>query len=167
MVINFRAYIGNKQPNMKFSYGQYGNIDDYNVPLNGDQMANYIWGIAADNQSNIIHAGPLSDEASVAKYGRIGAVAAYGDVKNTALLTSRVRAELNQVKTPDPEIHFTTNARAYPLGQWGLGDTVQVTIIDGPINSDSQRRIVGIDVLVNETGNENIRAITNKPRDDQ
>jgi hypothetical protein len=167
MVLNFRQYIGNKQPNMKFTYGPYGNIDDYNAPLDGDGMANYIWGIAADNDSLIIHAGPISDEASVGKYGRIAAVAAYGDVKNVNLLTTRVRGELAQVKTPDPEIHFSTNDKAYPLGQYGLGDTVQVQIIDGPINTDSPRRIVGIDVLVQVSGEETIQVITNKPRDDQ
>jgi len=167
MQFNFKQYIGNKQSGMKFTYGEHGNIDDYNAPLDGDAMANYLWGIAADNQSLIIHAGPISDEASVAKYGRIAALAAYGDVKNVNLLTSRIRGEITQVKTPDPEIHFFTNNKAYPLGRYAIGDTVAVQIKDGPNNVDTLRRIVGIDVQVNLTGDENIRVITNKPREDQ
>jgi hypothetical protein len=162
MVFNFKTTIGNSQ-GMKFVYGEFGNIEDYNAPLDGEQMANYLQGVSADNDYNILHQ-EASDEASIAEYGRIEAVAAYGDVKNKNLLLSRLVNEINQVKTPDPEIHFTTNDRAYPLGQYGIGDTVQVKIVDGITNVDTTRHIVGIDVTVHVTGHENVRVITNKPR---
>jgi hypothetical protein len=162
-VLNFRTSIGNTKSNMVFTYGEFGNIEDYDAPEDGDAMANFLQGVAADNQSLIIHA-EQSDEASIAEFGRIEAVAAYGDVKNKNLLMSRLRQELVQVKTPDPELHFTTNDRAYPLGQYGIGDTVTVKISDGAVSVDTTRRIVGLDVDVHLTGKEKIRAITNKPR---
>jgi hypothetical protein len=164
--LNFQSYIGNKQPQMTFTYGVYGNIEDYNAPLDGDAMANYLQGVAADNQSLIIHA-EQSDNASIVQSGRIDGVAGFGDVKSVSLLNQRLRQQLNQVKTADPELHFYANDRAYPLGQYGVGDTVHVKIRDGVVNVDTDRRIVGIDVEVHLSGKERIRIITNKPRADQ
>lgn len=165
-VLNFESYIGNKQPNMVFSYGTYGNIEDYNAPLDGDAMANYLQGIAADNSNLIIHA-EQSDAASITASGRIDGVAAFADVKTTSLLQQRLKQQLQQVKTADPELNFWVNERAYPLGQYGIGDVVTVQIKDGATNVNTLRRIVGLDCEVHQTGKERIRIITNKPRDDQ
>lgn len=170
MVFNFKSYIGNKQPQLVFKYHrdrpEANSIKDYDAPLDGEQMANFLQGVAADNNNLILH-GDQSDTASIAEYGKIEGVAAYGDVKNINLLNTRLRQELVQVKTPDPEIHVQPNDRAYPLGQYGLGDTVTIDIQDGIISSYSQRRIVGLKVKVHLTGAEDITLVTNKPRDDQ
>lgn len=166
LVFNFKKYIGNKQPNITFSYGEFGNIEDFDAPLDGEQMANAITGVAADNNFQILHT-ELTDTTSINTYGRIAAVAAYGDVKNVNLLTTRIREELIQVATPDPEIHLLLNDKAYPLGQYGLGDTVTIVIKTGSINVNSQRRIVATDIKVHTTGKETIRLITNKPKDTQ
>lgn len=166
MVFNFKSYIGNKQPQLVFTYGEFGNLEDYDAPLDGDQMANFLQGIAANTDNTILHADQ-SDQASINEYGRIMGTAAYGDVKNINLLNSRLRQELAQVKTPDPELHLVPNDRAYPLGQYKIGDTVSAKITDGIISVDSARRLVGDDIKVGLTGKEDIRLVTNKPRDDQ
>jgi hypothetical protein len=59
------------------------------------------------------------------------------------------------------------NQRAYPLGQYGLGDAVRVRIVNNVINFDQQRRIVQIKVDVNGTGKETIVLTTNYPRPEQ
>jgi hypothetical protein len=170
MVFNFKNYIGNKQPQLVFSYlrdhPERNNLEDYDAPLDGNQMANFLQGIAADNQNIIIHA-EQSDQASINDNGKIMGVAAYGDVKNINLLNARLKQELTQVKTPDPELHLVPNDRGYPLGQYGIGDTVSAKISDGIISVDSLRRVVDIDIKVHVSGNEDIRLITNKPRDGQ
>lgn len=169
MVFNFRSYIGNRQPQLVFSYHrnhpERNNLEDYDAPLDGDQMANTLIGIAADNNSSILHA-EQSDQASVQEYGKIMGIAAYGDVKNINLLNSRLRAEIAQVKNGDPELHLFPNERGYPLGQYGLGDTVTAKIDDGVIQVDSPRRVIGTDIKVHQTGKEDIRLITNKPKDE-
>lgn len=170
MVFNFKSYIGNKQPQLVFSYSrnqpERNNLDDYDAPLDGDQMANFLQGIAANTDNTILHADQ-SDQASIAEYGKIMGTAAYGDVKNINLLNSRLRQELAQVKTPNPELHLVPNDRAYPLGQYALGDTVTAKISDGIISVDSPRRVIGTNIKVHVTGAEDIRLITNKPKDDQ
>lgn len=165
LVFNYKKYIGNKQPNLKFFYGTFGQIENYEVPRDGDHMATYIVGIAADNQSNILKIEKQSE--SVNTYGKIMAVAPYSDVKNKNLLNTRVLEELRMVDHPDEEINITLNDRAYPLGQYGLGDVVTVEINDHIISVSQQRRIVGIFVTVHNTGKETIKLGTNKPREDQ
>ncbi len=161
---NFKQYIGNKQPNIVFEYSNWGSVSDYDAPLDGDRMSNDLTGVAADYGNQILHA-QKSDEASVAEYGRIAGVAAYIDVKNINALRSRLGEELRLTSKPDTELHVMLNDKAYPLGQYGLGDTVTVRIKDEIINVDQIRRVVGIDVFVDATGAENIRLITNKPKD--
>lgn len=165
-VLNFKSYIGNKQPELKFFYGEFGNIRDYDTPLDGEGMANFIQAVAADNDFNIIHA-EASDQASINEYGKIPVVAAYVDVKNTNLLISRSREELNLVKTPGAEVHLVLNNKAFPIGQWDVGDTVTVEIKDHVINVSEQRRIVGYEIDVEANMEETVRLITNKPRDTQ
>lgn len=164
LVFNFKQFIGNKQTDIVFEYSNYGSITDYNAPLNGDRMANDLTGVAADYGNQILHA-QKSDEASVAEYGRIQGVAAYIDVKNVNALRSRLTEELRLVSKPDSELHVILNDRAYPLGQYGLGDVVRIKVKDRIIDVNQLRRIVGIDVFVDGTGQESIRLITNKPKE--
>lgn len=164
LVFNFKQFIGNKQTDIVFEYSNYGSITDYNAPLNGDRMANDLTGVAADYGNQILHA-QKSDEASVAEYGRIQGVAAYIDVKNVNALRSRLTEELRLVSKPDSELHVILNDRAYPLGQYGLGDVVRIKVKDRIIDVNQLRRIVGIDVFVDGTGQETIRLITNKPKE--
>lgn len=160
LTFNFKQFIGNKRPDLVFEYSNYGSIEDYNIPLDGESMANDITGVAADYGSQILHA-TKSDSASIAKYGRIQGVAAYIDVKSINALASRLNEELRNVSTPDQEVQITLNDRAYPLGVYGVGDAVTLRIKHGIHNINSVRRIVGYDVKVHTTGKESIRLITN------
>lgn len=164
LVFNFKQFIGNKTTDVMFEYSNTGSVTDYNAPLNGDRMANDLTGVAADFGNQILHS-QKSDEASVSEYGRVQGVAAYIDVKNINALRSRLGEELRLVSKPDSELHVTLNDRAYPLGQYGLGDVVRIKVKDRIVNVDQLRRVVGIDVFVDGTGQETIRLITNKPKE--
>lgn len=166
MVFNYKKYIGNKQPELVFFYGEYGQIDDYDLPLDGESTVNELHGIAADNSFNILHKWQ-TDTASVGTYGKLQDVAAYGDVKNSNLLATRLLEELGLNSTPDAEIHVVLNDRAYPLGQYGVGDTVTIRVKDHAIDVDEPRRITTISCLVADNGNDMIKLITNKPRASQ
>lgn len=164
LVFNFKQFIGNKQTDVLFEYAEHGSITDYNAPLNGDRMANDLTGVAADFGNQILHS-QKADDASVQEYGRVQGVAAYIDVKNINALRSRLVEELRLTSKPDSELHVTLNDKAYPLGQYGLGDVVRIKVKDRIIDVDQLRRIVGIDVYVDGTGQETIRLITNKPKE--
>lgn len=164
---NFRTRLGSNKRELVFRYGTRGNIEDYDAPRSGKGMANYITAIAADNEANILHVDEM-DTASVGEYGKIWAPAAYADVKNINVLRTRVREELRYSKDPAPEIHaFVDPRKSYPLGQYVVGDTVTYDIQDHVISVREARRIVGIDVKVHTTGKEQVRHVTNIPRDGQ
>jgi len=64
LVFNFKQFLGTKQPNMMFEYGNYGSIEDYNVIIDGANMANDITGVAADYGIQILHSNKV-DDASI------------------------------------------------------------------------------------------------------
>ena len=164
MVFNFKQFLGNKQPNLTFNYGEFGNVLDYEIPRNGERMANALTGVAADFGNNILHV-EKTDTASISTYGKIAGVAAYIDVKNKNALTSRLTEELRLTSTPEAEVHLELNDKAYPLGQYNIGDIVTVYISDHVVTFNQPRRIVGINVTVTNNGSDSIRLITNKPKD--
>ena len=164
LVFNFKQFIGNRQPTLSFTYGEFGNVLDYNIPRNGERMANSLVGVAADFGNQILHV-ENTDNASVNIYGKIQGVAAYIDVKNTNALKSRLTEELRLISTPDSELQITLNDRAYPFGQYGLGDIVNVNIQDNVVSFNQQRRIVGINMSIANNGSENIVLMTNIPKE--
>lgn len=165
LIFNFQQFLGRKQPNLTFTYGEFGNILDYNVPRNGEKMANSLVGVAADIGNNIIHT-EQSDAVSIARYGKVQDVAAYIDVKNKNALQSRLVDELRLISVPDSEVHIVLNDRAYPYGQYKVGDIVNVDINDHVISfRNQQRRIVGINIAVANNGSDSIKLITNKPKE--
>lgn len=166
LAFRFMRRIGTNRPDLLFEYSNYGSIEDYDVPLWGNRMANALTGVAADNQYNIIKA-EATDQASITRYGKIADVAAYMDVKNKNALNARLNQEILLVSTPDAEMNFALNDRAYPLGEYQLGDTGRFKINDGVIQVDQMRRIVGIEVKVEQNGAESLVLQTNKPREGQ
>lgn len=164
LVFNFKQFIGNKQPTLSFTYGEFGNVLDYNLPRDGDRMANSLIGVAADFGNQILHIEE-NDNVSQGTYGKIQDVAAYIDVKNKNALRSRLTEELRLISVPDSELQLTLNDRAYPLGQIGIGDIVRVKIDDHVVSFDQQRRIVGINVSVSNNGSDKIVLMTNKPKE--
>lgn len=166
LVFNFKKYIGVKQPELVFEYSNYGSIVDYDVPLNGERMTNDLLGIAVDVENKILHFNKR-DEASVKNYLLMQDVAAFLDVKDKNALRARIIEELPFVAQPDSTINAVLNEKAYPLGQYDVGDTITLKIKDGIIDVNQQRRVVGISVEVHHTGTELITLQTNLPRDDQ
>lgn len=174
LVFNFEKFVGNDRHydvNFNFlkkpgNYPSNGNILDYNLPRLGQRMVNDLWGIATDNNGNILHK-EQSDQSSITEYGLMQGVAAYADVKDAGILNARTQAELPLVSTPDEtNVMITLNeSAAYPLGQWDVGDLVTINIQnDGVASFSDIRRVVGVTVSVRDTGREITVVQTNKPQ---
>lgn len=162
---SFKEYIGNKQTGITFEYGTQGNIVDYNSPRLGRRMVNDVWGIAADTDGKILHVNQR-DETSIQRYGLLQGADAFSDVKDLNFLKTRVNENLQFTKSPDDSpINVLLNEKAYPLGQYGIGDMVTVRVKDHVINYSQPRRIVGISVDLHNTGREMVTLQTNRPRD--
>lgn len=162
---SFKPYIGNKETGITFEYGTQGNIVDYNSPRLGKRMVNDMWGIAADNDGKILHANQR-DESSVQTYGLLQSASAFADVKDLNMLKTRINEQLQFVKTSnDSPINVVLNEKAYPLGQYDIGDMVTVKIKDHNIDYNQPRRIIGITVNLHNTGREITTIQTNRPRE--
>lgn len=162
---SFKEYIGNKQTGVTFEYGTQGNIVDYNSPRLGRRMVNDVWGIAADTDGKILHVNQR-DETSIQRYGLLQGADAFSDVKDMNFLKTRVNENLQFTKSPDDSpINVLLNEKAYPLGQYNIGDMVTVKVKDHVINYNQPRRIVGISVDLHNTGREMVTLQTNRPRD--
>ena len=166
LTFNFKKLIGQRVSGLTFIYGRVGtNIVDYNFPRLGERMANDLTGIAADNDGNILHA-TKTDSDSINAIGRIQDVKAYNDVKNQNLLDSRMANEIRLTVDPsESPITITLDEKAYPLGQFNLGDIIWVKVKDHVIDYEKERRVVGWTVNVHNTGKELIYVQTNRPLD--
>jgi hypothetical protein len=165
---NFETFLGNKHNDIIFQYARNskGNIVDYNLPRLGRRMVNDLWGIATDSSGKIYHI-EQKDTSSINTYGKLEDANAYADVKDSNFLRTRITQDLRFVKTSDDApINIVLDERAYPLGQYDIGDIVTVKVDDGVINYQKQRRVVGITVNLHNVGRELITVQTNSVRDE-
>lgn len=165
LVFNFKKDLGQNRPGLVFDFRTLGpgTLDDFDVPLNGDRMANHLIGTAADNNFQVLKVDQ-SDTASIAKYGQVDGIAAYKDVKNSSLLKQRVAEELRIVADPSSAIKLLAKPSVYPIGTFNLGDRVTVFIDHYGVQVNEVRQVVGYEVDVHLTGYEQIKLTTNIPR---
>lgn len=152
---NFLSFLGNNNnTKVNFTWGEHGNAVDFNWPRLGQQMANDLIGIATDVSGNVLHA-EQTDQASINTDGLIQSVAAYADIKDQATLNARVQAELPLISSPEfSPITFTLDEKAYPLGLYGIGDIVPVSVKHNFLTASATKRIIGISVSLGQAGRE-------------
>jgi hypothetical protein len=166
LVFNFKKLIGQRITGMTFNYKPVGqNIVDYNIPRLGQRQVNDLVGIAADDEGKVLHDFTSGrDETSIATYGLLQEAKAYSDVKSKNPLAARLKEESRLVSEPEESpINIILDEKAYPLGQFGLGDLMWVDIQDHIISYRKERRIVGFTVNLHNTGREMITVQTNRP----
>lgn len=163
---NFKKFLGDKDTGITFRYGPQGNVVDYNFPRLGERVVNNLWGICADDEGKIYHY-LAADNTLSDRYGLLEDAMALSDVKSTALLQTRAKEQLRLVKDPSSNpISVVLNEKSRELGNFGVGDIVNVEIEDHNIDFSEPRRIIGITTTVHDTGRELITIQTNKPRDE-
>lgn len=160
----FEKFLGNKNPGIGFVYGAQGNIVDYDIPRLGGRMTNDLYGIGTDPNGIILHANK-TDSASLDEYGLLQDSSVFADVKDKNAMNARLAEQLRLTSRPESSPHnFVLNEKAYPLGQFDIGDLVTGKVTDGAISYNEVRRIAGITVNLHNTGREMITVQTNAPR---
>jgi hypothetical protein len=166
LVFNFKQFVGNdRRYDVNFKFSKLNsNIIDYNLPRLGQRMVNHLWGVATDTNGVILNYDK-ADQASITKYGVMEGVAAYADIKDQGVLDARTEAELPLISVPDETnaIVVLNETAAYPLGNWDIGDIVNIRVTNNGIDFNEVRRIVGVTVQVNETGREMTTVQSNLP----
>lgn len=164
LTFDFNPFLGNKNPQLSFEYGTRGNIVNYNAPRLGSHMVNDYFGIATSPDGTVLHT-EKTDETSKGFYGLMQGAIAFADIKDQNALSARLSEDLFLVKDPkDSPLNLTIDENGYPLGQYGIGDLVNVKIKDGAINYSAVKRIVGWTVNLHNTGREITTLQTNNPK---
>lgn len=166
LVFNFKKMIGTRRPELVFEWSKYGAVMDFDAPLDGENLVNDLMGIASDPRGVVLHVERRDDE-SVKRYQLSQDVMAFLDAKDKNTMRTRLIEHLRFSAYPDSVVNFVMNEKAYPLGQYDLGDTAMFKIKRGIIDVNQERRITGLNVAVHNTGTETIVLETNKPREDQ
>jgi len=161
---SFEKFLGNKNPGITFVYGTQGNMVDYDIPRLGSRMVNDLTGIATDPNGLVLHSNK-SDSVSKDEYGLLQDASAFADVKDKNALNARLAEQLRLTSRPEATPHsFLLNEKAYPLGQYDIGDLITAKVKDGAIDYKEVRRVMGITVNLHGTGREMVTVQTNAPR---
>ena len=162
--LDFEKFLGNKNPGITFVYGTQGNMVDYDIPRLGSRMVNDLTGIATDPNGLVLHANK-SDSVSKDEYGLLQDASAFSDVKDKNALNARLAEQLRLTSRPESSPHnFVLNEKAYPLGQYDIGDIITAKVKDGAIDYKEVRRVAGITVNLHGTGREMVTVQTNSVR---
>lgn len=162
---NFKKLIGQRIKGISFVFGRVGaNMVDYNLPRYGRRQVNHLLGIGADLDGVVLHDFEAGrNDSSIKEYGLLQEAKAFSDVKDKNNLGARVREEGSLMSEPEEgPVNVILNEKAYPIGQYGIGDVVWVEINDGVISYRKERRVVGITVNLHNTGREMVAIQTNK-----
>lgn len=164
LVLNFTPTFGvDRSQQLTFEFGPRGQIFDYNVPLQGERQLNSLWGIASDNDGNILHIQQTDQNSINDNDILLEGVMGFTDVKDSNSLQSRVVQELNLISEPSSVINVYMNRKAYPFSMYDVGDIVTIKIDDGMVQVNEPRRITAIGLDVRDTGTEFITLQTNPP----
>lgn len=167
LVFNFKKFMGIRQYDVGFTYGTHGNIIDYDLPRYGKRMVNDYYGLATDKTGRLLRIQE-TDSASISEYGKMEGSTAFADIVNNNILRARLREELSFLKVPETApVNLTLDDKTYTIGTWNIGDIINVRIKDNIIDFNAPRRIVGITVVVHNTGKELAHVQTNAPRDNE
>lgn len=164
---NFKKFLGTLQYDVGFVYGTQGNIIDYDLPRYGKRMVNDYYGLATDDKGALLRFQE-TDNTSIDTYGKMEGSTAFSDVINNNVLRARLKEELSFLKTPNTApVNVVLDDKTYSIGTWHVGDIINVRIKDNIIDFNAPRRIVGLTVVVHNTGKELAHVQTNAARDGQ
>ena len=151
-----------------FRYGQGGNIKDFQRAYTLNGMVNVLIAVPTGEGYDFLKDRKvLQDASSIAEYGfREEAVPFQYAGTDADNLTDLANEYLKKHKYPIEIMRFKLRPNAPFLGDWNLGDYVKFYIEADRIDIDDWRRIVGIEVKIDDKNPyESIEIITNPRRD--
>jgi len=160
-VLSFVQGVGVHRKDIAFTFGKGGNILDYDSPLDGRGFVNdHITACLKRNDYVIINSED-SDTSTYATMGRLWGSTSLSESLDQLLLNEKGKQIFKLNSTLDSQLSLDLADNAPQIGQFNLGDFVNIIIKDGPINFNSERRIIGYRTTVTDTMIENTSVITN------
>lgn len=136
-----------------------GNMVQYEYPEDGTTTANYVYAIGAGSNEGKLIATAIDGTKIAAGWPILETVANYSDQTDGTLLANFATGQVAAVSSPPVTIRVVVPTYTDPIfGTYEVGDDIRVRITDDrfPTGLDTYYRLVAYNVLVGETGPEQV-----------
>jgi len=158
---SFMRNVGAEKPDVVFELNS--EIVDFNIPRNNRFISNVVKGFAVQEGPKVLTKESTDTTSRTAWYRR-EAYPYFGSATDQADLDQRTNDLLREMKDPDREMNLKFASGMTPFDGYVMGDSVKVRIKKGRVNIDEYRRVIGMEVSIEDTGIERTVPILQKPR---
>lgn len=158
---SFLRDVGTNKPDVIFELGS--EIKDVNIPRDFRFIENQDKGFAVSAVTTALNS-TQTDATSQTNYYRRESYPYYNNVTGQIDLDKRVANRVADLKDPRRDMFLQFAAGLKPFDGYVMGDSVVIRIDSGRLDSSEFRRVVGMEVSIDETGVENTIPILQKAR---
>lgn len=157
----FSRDVGSDQENVVFELDS--EIVDFNIPRDNRSISNWVKGFAIGEGPVVLSAEYTEPDSQNSWYLR-EFYPFFANVTAQDDLNSRSENFSLDRKDPRRDMKIKLAAGLTPFDGYALGDSIRVRLNRGRVNIDELRRVVGMEVSIDDTGIENIAPVLQKKR---
>lgn len=157
----FYRNVGSNQADVVFELDS--EIVDFNIPRDMRDIANSVKGLAISSGPAVI-TNTQTDSSSQNNWYLREHYPFFNNVTASDDLSQRTENYLYERKDPRREMKIRLAAGLVPFNGYSMGDFVKVRINTGRVNIDEYRRVIGMEVSIDDAGVENTVPVLEKAR---
>lgn len=138
-------------------------IVDFNIPKDFRGISNYVKGLAITSGPDVINSIKTNSSSQTSWYLR-EFYPFFNNVNAQSDLDQRSNNYLFEHKDPMREMKIKLAAGLVPFDGYSMGDNIKVRINRGRVTLDEFRRVIGMEVQIDDTGIEQVVPILQKKR---
>lgn len=152
---------GDEKPNVVFSLDS--EIVDFNIPKDFRDIQAYVKGLAIASGPTVLTA-EYTDSTAASSWYRREFYPLFNNVTAQNDLAQRSSNFLEERKQPRREMKIKLAAGLSPFEGYSMGDSVKVVINSGRVSINEYRRVIGMEVQIDDTGIEQTVPLLQKAR---
>lgn len=157
----FKRDVGVERPDVVFEMNS--EIIDVYMPKDYRYIRNDVKGWSVIEGPDVIN-DTQTDATSITNYYRRELSPVFGALTTSSELTEKTKDFLKENKDPSKNVSFSFAAGLIPFDGYNMGDDVQIRINRGRLDIKEYRRVVGMEVEVDNSGEETAKPVLRKKR---
>lgn len=157
----FSRDVGSEKSDVVFELGS--EIIDFNIPRDSRNTYNYIKGLAISSGPSVLNKEE-GDSTSQASWYRREFYPFFNNVTAQNDLDQRTKNFLYEHKDPRRDMRIKLSGGIAPFDGYSMGDSIKIRVNRGRVDIDEFRRVVGMEVSVDDAGIEQIVPVLEKAR---
>lgn len=158
---SFLRNVGENKPDVVFELGS--EIINFYVPKDYRFIRNDVKGLSIVQGPKIINSSQ-TDTTSRGKYSLRQISNVFGNLTSQSELDEKTKDYLKNFKDPRPDVSFAFAPGLKPFDGYSMGDNVQVRCERGRVSINEYRRVVGMEIKIDNSGAETVAPILDKIR---